>query len=572
MRHLSLLLFMVLLANTLSARIDNHIETTDKGSSSVHGGQTINNRIVVDVSHFGKRPDLIDIIAKHPNARLSLAMDIECTASSEHQIKNITIDGNGHTVRIKKFPKARNIDVWLNNVIFDCSDSDDDFLYTINNGNGSFVVQNCKFVNIKEINLLTARGYATTSIRGNTFEGTLSEGARQTRATSRVIFVYDAKGKVIVENNRIYNCYGIGIDAIGFNEQMTAGVHINDNIIDCITNGGIVINGGDVWNTEICRNKISNVHCNGSQFGESIGAENSAINVHGFHSLAVEDNMISDCIHGSCFDFDGSDGTEVIAKGTGLKVSGNVCRNVCGTALFGVKDAVFENNTMASVKEQEDALNFISVLGCEDVTIRNNKITAYAPKKGSIYPIYLSNTSKLKSGQIAINGNIIESEGQTFLFCNQAFSGMCHLSKNQSHSLNGKNKLTFANNAGADHINLLDADLSKYVSLKTKSNTPKFVSSKNDDRGKVKEIWIKASKDITLTEPVTLSLVAKGNKDVVLWSSTFNNLKKGWNKISLERYVQSSDSDYYITCSDTSIKTTLKLKVIMENPSAMKYF
>lgn len=49
-------------------------------------------------------------------------------------------------------------------------------------------------------------------------------------------------------------------------------------------------------------------------------------------------------------------------------------------------------------------------------------------------------------------------------------------------------------------------------------------------------------------------------------------LKKDWTMISRKRYVQSSDSDYLITCSDTSVKATLRFKVIMENPLAMRYF
>ena len=534
-------------------------------------GSFSNDRLLIDETHFRGHVDLLGILASFPNATIALGMDIAVASSSSQPMMGMKIEGNGHTIKANKFPQTRNVDVFLHDVVFDCSQAEDDFLYVINNAAGRFVIRDCYFKNIRECNLITARGFAETILSGNRFEGLLNS-AKRTRATSRVILAYDAKGKVNISNNIIRDCFGIGIDAIGFNSQMKAGVIISGNIIENVTNGGIVINGGDLWNATISRNSIKNIHCRGTQFGEQKGAENSAINVHGFHNLTVEGNMISDCIYGSCFDFDGSDGTEVIAKGTGLKVSGNVCQNVCGTALFGVKDAAFENNTMVSVKEKEDALNFLSVLGCEAITIRNNNITAHATKKGSVYPIYLSNTSELHSGDITISGNTIESEGQTFLFCNQAFSGLCHLSKNQNRSLNGKYKLTFANNAGEEHINLLDADFAKSVSLKTKSNTPKLVSAKSDNRGKVKEIWIKASKDITLQEPATISLIALGNNEVNLWSSSYNNFKKGWTKISLEKYVQCPDSDYYITCSDMSNKTTLKVKVIMENPSAMKYY
>lgn len=571
MRHLSLIVFL-LLVTTLSSKNSNDIGMICKRISLGYGCRAISNPIIVDESHFGKQPDLMDIIAQHPNTLISLAMDIDCPASCEHQIKNITIDGNGHIIKLKRFPKANYIDVWINNVIFDCSSAEDDFLYAISNGTGSFVVQNCTFVNIKEINLLTARGYATTFIAGNLFKGDLKNDTIYTRATNRVVFVYDAKGEVILEKNTIRDCYGIGIDAIGFNDKMKEGVQIYENTIENVTNGGIVINGGDVWNAEICRNKISNVHCNGTQFGESIDAENSAINVHGFHNLTVEGNMISDCIHGSCFDFDGSDGTDVIAKGSGLKVSGNVCENVCGSALFGVNDVVFENNTMMSVAEKENALNFLSVLGCEDVAIRNNKITTHAPKNGSVYPIYLSNTSKLKSGDIVIRGNHIKSEGRTFLFVNQTFSGLCNLSKNHNQSVNGKSMLTYANNASAEHVRLLDADVVKSVLLKTTSVMPRLLLSKCDDRGGVKEIWIKATREISFQDPITVNLVAKGSRDIILWSASYDTLKKGWTKIPLERYVQNTDSDYYITCSNTNVKSTLKIKVIMENPSAMKYF
>ena len=79
-------------------------------------------------------------------------------------------------------------------------------------------------------------------------------------------------------------------------------------------------------------------------------------------------------------------------------------------------------------------------------------------------------------------------------------------------------------------------------------------------------------KNIIFPEPVTISLIAKGEMETILWSSSYNNVKDGWMKICLERYVQRIDGDYYVTCTDIGIKTTLQLKVVMENPSSMKYF
>lgn len=132
--------------------------------------------------------------------------------------------------------------------------------------------------------------------------------------------------------------------------------------------------------------------------------------------------------------------------------------------------------------------------------------------------------------------------------------------------------LTYANNASAEHVRLLDADVVKSVLLKTTSVMPRLLLSKCDDRGGVKEIWIKATREISFQDPITVNLVAKGSRDIILWSASYDTLKKGWTKIPLERYVQNTDSDYYITCSNTNVKSTLKIKVIMENPSAMKYF
>ena len=535
-------------------------------------GSYSNPQLLIDKGHFKGKVDLLGILSSFPKATITLGMELAVAGGGSQPLSSMNIDGKGHTIKISKFPLSRNIDVTIRNVVFDCSQAEDDFLYVINNATGRFEVRDCIFKNIRECTLLTARGFAETVIANNRFEGIVSSTSKRTRANSRVVFVYGAKGKVIVENNVIRNCFGMGISAIGFDEQMKDGVTIAGNTIENVTNGGIVVNGGDMWNATISQNSIANVHCMGSQFNEQTGAENSAINVHGFHNLTVSGNQIRNCTYGSCFDFDGTNGTDMIAKGHGLRVLDNDCQNVCGSALFGVQDVAFEHNTLVSVKDKNESLNFLAVSGSDNVTIRNNSIRTYAPKKGSLYPIYLTNTSILKSGNVLLDGNTIESEGNVFLFCNQAFTGVCSLRNNQNNSLNGKNKLTFANNAGEEHINLLDEDVVKSVSLKIKNNAPKLVSAKGDDRGRVKGIWFKASKDITLQEPATLSLVAKGRGETILWSSSYKNIKKGWTKVPLERYVQSIDSDYYITCSETKIKATLRFKVIMENSSAMKYF
>ena len=202
-----------------------------------------------------------------------------------------------------------------------------------------------------------------------------------------------------------------------------------------VTKGGIVINGGIVQNAIIRRNTISYTHSLGSQIESgSGGAENSAINVHGFKNLSVMDNTITDCINSSAFDFDGSlSGGTKVEKGSGLICRGNTVTRSGGAAFFVIDDAVIVDNSF-TMSDSNEGKQLFGCLGSSNVTIQNNVFNVSKGKAKNFYPIYIADTRYVKSGKISIGGNIINSDDQHFVFINSVFSGDCEIGENEVQS------------------------------------------------------------------------------------------------------------------------------------------
>lgn len=401
-------------------------------------GTFTNDEVTISEETFGGEVDLWGILTSFPYAEIVLEKNLELLPCTNTEIKPVQchINGKGHTIKTKNFPMLRDSDISITNAIFDCEKAGGDFIYGIGKGNSSFEVRNCSFINVPEIScVVCARHYSRTMIEGNTVTGTLADNSKRKAIKSRIIFIYDCFGDVTVKDNTVRNAFGMGISGINFDDDPSSDVKIQNNTIENVTNGGIVINGGVLRNALISGNQIVNTHCYGNQFqGESGGAENSAINVHGFRNLSITDNIITDCINSSSFDFDGSlsVGTKV-EKGTGLICRGNKVTRSGGAAFFVIEDAIIEGNSF-TMADSNEGKQLFGISGSSNVSIQNNVFNVSKGKAKSFYPIYITDTRNVKSGKISIEGNIINSDDKHFIFINTTFAGDCKVGENEVRS------------------------------------------------------------------------------------------------------------------------------------------
>lgn len=180
-------------------------------------------------------------------------------------IGNLNIQGKGYTVSSTTFGIIHYVDISFRDVTFDCTNSKSPFLYAIGNGQNTFTIEGCRFVNIPEMELLIPRNMLNPVIRGCGFCGLLRDGGR-TKASIVLNRLYGCKGDIVFEGNTVHNCYGVAVDGIGYSKNDGVTVSIRNNEIRNMSNEGIVFNGGEVTNIVVENNKISNVFCFGSEF------------------------------------------------------------------------------------------------------------------------------------------------------------------------------------------------------------------------------------------------------------------------------------------------------------------
>ena len=397
--------------------------------------QADGKRVSVTPRSDKRAVDLWQILKDYPEAEVVLGGDI---IVADAPAKDLTVpvfrvDGKGYTVKLGLFPVLRKTDVNIRNVVFDCENATEKVLYAIGaDKNKDFVVTNCVFKNPTEKNTLCARKYGNVIIENCTIEGTLKPKSIRNKNSTAQILIYECTGSVTVRNNYIHHCFGVAIDCIGFSANKDNRVLIENNRIDMVSNGGIVFTGGDVWNATVRNNSICNTHCLGKQFkGEPDGGPNSAINFHGFRNAVVEDNRITNCPNSVCFDFDGSiTGGKKVEKGTGLVVRRNVCENVGGIALFVIKDVEFKDNVLSSPRDNKSS-RYLAITGASNVEISGNKFLLTSKSSSTFYPITLSDIGEVKSGNVKVVDNTMETNGKIFVFVNREFKGECQIEENE---------------------------------------------------------------------------------------------------------------------------------------------
>ena len=309
-------------------------------------GYFLNKDIHISEEAFGDNPDFWGIVSSFSDAVITLDMDVRPAHApyDDFKLTSFRIQGNRHTIYVNDFPILRNATVSLENIVFVCTGATERVIYAIG-PEKEFVIRNCTFINLPEVRFpLCARRFINTVIENCTFQGLLNSTSTRKSVFGFCILLYEVVGKVIVRNNTIQNCFGSGIEGIGFSKESNSEILIEGNIINSVTNGGIVFAGGDVWNVVVRGNLISNTHCLGTIEGEENNkGPNSAINFHGFHNVLIEKNTILDCQNSSCFAFNGqsSDG---LNKGYGLTVRNNTCRRTGDVALFHVEKVHIEKN------------------------------------------------------------------------------------------------------------------------------------------------------------------------------------------------------------------------------------
>lgn len=394
---------------------------------------------------------------------ISLQNDVDSLFYGITGVRALRIFGNGHIVRSTNFGLMRHVDVFFKDVMFDCSNCKDVFLYPIGNGMNTFIIEKCNFVNIPEIELLKPRNMLNPVIRGCVFNGLLDSGSRR-KSTIVLNRFYGCKGDIVFEDNIVQDCYGVAVNGIQYSKKDGVTVSIKHNVIKNVSNGGIVFNGGEVTNIQIKNNKISNVFCFGIQFdGEKGNAENAAINFHGFHNLYVLNNSITDCTNSLALDFDGtaSDGTQ--EKGTHLVCMGNVMRNVCQSYLFGVQGAEFFENQIEIADQPlaTSAVSTITLNACHDVYLHHNTIILPKPKQVSAYPIVVRQNTNRTSGKIHLHNNIISSDSGVYLMLYNGFTGEVDADKNKATSITSSTPLKWVNNSKSKGIRVMDKNVYK---------------------------------------------------------------------------------------------------------------
>jgi len=389
-------------------------------------GKFDNKEISLSKYSFGEKVEIGGIIRSFRNAKISLESDVNAFVRDGRDIyvDEFILYGNGHKLKLSKFPIIRCTNFTISNVFFDCSVSEDRFIYGI--GKGKFKLQNCSFISIPEINLCCARGFSQVNMEYNTLKGQLTEKSKRTKEFVRNLFVYECSGNIIISGNTISNCYGIAISGIGFSPDETSKVIISNNVINQVSNGGIVINGGEVWNTQVKNNHIIGTYCLGrANFDENGGAQNSAVNFHGFRNLMIENNTIEDCPISSSIDLNGN-----LDKGNHAVVKNNKMKNVGEVAIFLVNDVQFYGNEVSSGSLFAEGIDFLVLLcGSKDINIYDNTFSLHSDINTYRYVFY-ANDMSVKSGDIHIDNNRIITDEDAYFFSSKGFSGKCRIKNN----------------------------------------------------------------------------------------------------------------------------------------------
>lgn len=392
---------------------------------------------------------------------ISLLNNIDSLFIGKVNAKGLYINGNGHIVSSTSFGILRNINIYFKDIVFDCKNVKGVFLYPIGNGNNTFVIENCIFNNVPEIELLNPRKMLNPAIRGCRFNGLLYSNKR-TKSQLLLNRFYECKGNIIFENNEIKDCFGTAVGGIGYKLTDSVSVFIKNNKIMNVSNGGIVFSGGHVTNVSVDNNYISNVYCLGAFTGNNQGfAENSAINFHGFSNLDIQYNTIVDCRNSYALDLDGSYLNSMENKGRHLNCSHNNFYNVLSPILFNVSDAVFSHNIIKIINQDnpKSPVSALIINSCSNIRIYGNVMEIKNPVNTRVYPIVVRQNTGRKSGNITITENTIKTDGKFYLMIHKGFSGELVADKNSTFSTKTNAPLLWVNNSVSATIRVADKNV-----------------------------------------------------------------------------------------------------------------
>ena len=392
---------------------------------------------------------------------ISLLNNIDSLFIGTFRTKNLYINGNNHIVSSTSFGIHRNTNIHFKDIVFDCRNVKDTFLYPIGNGTNSFILENCTFNNVPEIELLNPRNMLNPVIRGCRFNGLLFSNERK---KSQILLnrFYECKGKIVFESNEIKDCFGIAVGGIGYKQSDSVSVSIKNNKIMNVSNGGIVFSGGHVTNISVENNYISNVYCLGALMGENLGfAENAAINFHGFSQLDIQYNTIVGCRNSYAIDLDGSFSNSIENKGRLLNCSRNKLYNFLSPILFNISDAVFSHNVVKIINQEvsKSPVSALIINSCSDIRIYENEMEVHKPINTRAYPIVVRENIGRKSGNIIITKNTIKTDDILYLMIHEGFSGELIANKNFTFSAINNSPLLWVNNSVSGKIRVADPNV-----------------------------------------------------------------------------------------------------------------
>lgn len=405
----------------------------------VHHGALKNGFVIGDSSSLiNMQLSNVRLSGNFKDVIITLQSDMDSLILSNTSFLNLSINGNKHIIGTSNFGLFRNCDIRLSNISFDCKNAQSPFLYLISYNKNKFVVENCQFKNIPEIELLMPRGIQNPTIRNCTFEGLVTPKVKRKQKKIALIRFYSCYDTVIFEGNTVRNCFGIAVDGIGFSDEKKNSLNIKGNIIENVTNGGIVFNGGIINNTVVEDNHISNVFCYGKQFDDEIGwAENAAINFHGFKNLVIRNNTIENCKHSSAIDIDGTLSTDAsVRKGEDVQIEGNTFNKITNPILYGVSNAKINNNFFSFIDAEASigSESGLIINSCDDVKVNNNRFTVSDTSSHEMFPIVVRQKKGRTSGKIEIKDNNIRTNGSAFLKISKGFTGVLDVLHNDAIS------------------------------------------------------------------------------------------------------------------------------------------
>ena len=308
-----------------------------------YDGTFLCDTLHINSNSFGNNINLVNILSTFTTLCVELETDIDNAITDNNTIKNINLNGNGHTIRVPKLNFVGNVNI--SHVIFDAGlyqaieNSDSCFVDSDGKDSSLFSITDCKFINLNGGAIFVV-SYTNPKVNNCSFTGTLLDDSENKKIPAVVRF-YKCSGAITINGNHIENCYGIGLCIIS--NTNISGAVIAYNYINKVTGGGIVSSGAILNNIECHDNIVKNANHLSATRGDG---EASTINFHGFDNLLLHSNYL-ESPKAFGIDLYGDDNGE-LGRGKRFSVYNNKIINCLQSTFFKAEDGIIYNNIFST--------------------------------------------------------------------------------------------------------------------------------------------------------------------------------------------------------------------------------